>query len=180
MTFDKEKEINVWCDGGARNHTTKIGGYGVFIEYGNTKKMFQSGFINTTNNRMELSSVIYGLRKLKPTDKKINVFSDSAYIVNCINDKWYKKWKRDNRWKNSNGKPVENKDLWIKLLELFKKFPNINFIKVKGHSGIFGNEICDMLSTEAIGIVNQTGKAFKTKERLPDFMINYNLKFPIK
>ena len=88
------------------------------------------------------------MEQIKPTDIEIEVFSDSAYMVNCIQKKWYEKWQK-NGWKTSKKGPVENKDLWIKLLNLISPF-NVKFHKVAGHSGIELNEMADKLARKGI------------------------------
>lgn len=84
----------------------------------------------TTNNKMEMKAVIKALERLK-NSHNIKVYSDSAYLVNGMNE-WIYSWQKNN-WIKSDKKPVENKEYWIKLIELSKKH-NIEFIKVKGHS----------------------------------------------
>jgi len=76
------------------------------------------------------------------------LYSDSAYLVNCFNNRWYVSWQR-NGWKNSKGQPVENQDLWKRLLELLEKH-DVTFIKVKGHSDNEWNNRCDELARAAI------------------------------
>jgi ribonuclease HI len=92
---------------------------------------------------MELKSVIEGL-KATPISSEIDLYSDSAYVVNCFKDKWYTKW-RKNGWINSAKKPVENKDLWEILLQLVEA-RNVTFCKVKGHADNKWNNRCDQLA----------------------------------
>lgn len=93
----------------------------------------------TTNNKMEMKAVIKALERLKKSHN-IKVYSDSAYLVNGMNE-WIYSWQKNN-WIKSDKKPVENKEYWIKLIELSKKH-NIEFIKVKGHSGNQENDRAD-------------------------------------
>lgn len=102
---------------------------------------------NTTNNRMELQAVIEALTRLK-FPCRVNCYSDSAYLVNCFRNKWHVNWQR-NGWKNSKGQPVENQDLWKKLLELMEEH-EVTYIKVKGHSDNEWNNRCDELARAAI------------------------------
>ena len=97
---------------------------------------------------MELTACIRALEEVKRRDIQIEVYSDSAYIVNCINQKWYKKWQL-NGWKTSKKEPVENKDLWLRLLELLDRLP-VTFTKVKGHANIELNERADFLAKKWI------------------------------
>ena len=128
------KTINIYTDGACANNQSNqnIGGWGTILEYGETVKTLYGGQMNTTNNVMEMTAVIEGLKSLKSSTLKVNVFSDSAYVVNCFNEKWYIKW-RMNGWINSAKKPVENKELWMELIELVERISEINFYRVKGH-----------------------------------------------
>jgi ribonuclease HI len=101
---------------------------------------------NTTNNRMELMAPIMALRKIKKVSEVI-IYTDSTYLKNGITI-WIKKWEKNN-WKNTNKKPVKNKDLWIILNELSKE-QIIDWRWVKAHAGNKYNEIADKLATEAI------------------------------
>mgnify|MGYP001954921636 CR=1 FL=1 len=140
-------KIKLFTDGGCRKNG--IGGWGVVFVCGDVVKEVYGGTTNTTNNKMELTSVIEALKRVKRRDIPIKVYSDSAYIVNCFNDKWYVKWRR-NGWINSRGQPVENKDLWEELINLVESFDSIEFVKVKGHSGVEFNERADQLANQGI------------------------------
>jgi ribonuclease HI len=96
---------------------------------------------------MELTAAIEALSRLK-YPCKVLLYSDSAYLVNCFNNRWYEGWQR-NGWKNSKGQPVENQDLWQRLLELMQKH-DVSYIKVKGHSDNEWNNRCDELARAAI------------------------------
>ena len=101
---------------------------------------------NTTNNRMELMAPIMALRKIKKSSK-ITIYTDSTYLKNGITI-WIKSWEK-NDWQSANKKPIKNKDLWITLNELSKKY-SIDWKWVKSHAGNKYNEIADRLATEAI------------------------------
>tara|TARA_B110000971_G_scaffold203360_1_gene223855 strand:- start:128 stop:556 length:429 start_codon:yes stop_codon:yes gene_type:complete len=101
---------------------------------------------NTTNNRMELMAPIMALRKIKKSSK-ITIYTDSTYLKNGITI-WIKSWEK-NGWQSANKKPIKNKDLWITLNELSKKY-SIDWKWVKSHAGNKYNEIADRLATEAI------------------------------
>ena len=123
------------------------GGWGVVIFDNNNKQKNISGSEkNTTNNRMELSAAIMALKKIK-TNSEVIIYTDSTYVKNGITE-WVLKWK-ENGWKNSNKKPVKNKDLWIKLNNLCKKNAII-WKWVKGHSNNKYNNLADKLATDAI------------------------------
>ncbi len=123
------------------------GGWGVVIFDQNKKQKNISGNVkNTTNNRMELIAPIMALKKIK-VKSEIIIFTDSIYVKNGITE-WIKKWKK-NGWKNSNKKPVKNKDLWIKLDDLcFKN--KVTWKWIKGHSTNKFNNLADELATQAI------------------------------
>lgn len=99
-----------------------------------------------TNNSMELLAIIKGLEALE-RDSHVYVYSDSAYVVNAMNNGWWKDWK-DNNWKKRNGAPTPNAKLWKRLVHLCRRH-DIEFIKVKGHSGDTLNDRCDKLAKEA-------------------------------
>ena len=103
-----------------------------------------------TNNICELKGMINGCKTiaqvLEPTDVVL-IYSDSAYIINCYKQQWYKNWE-ENGWINSKKQPVANKELWEELIPFFKSH-NFKFEKVMGHSGDKWNEYVDKLAVEA-------------------------------
>jgi ribonuclease HI len=139
-------KVIIYCDGACsgNQHKNNTGGWGALLIFKNKEKEIFGGEKNTTNQRMELTACIKALEQLKNNRYPVEIYSDSAYLVNCINQAWYKKWEK-NGWKNSNKKPVENKDLWETLLELLDNY-NPKFIKVEGHSGVVQNERVDKLA----------------------------------
>ncbi len=101
---------------------------------------------HTTNQRMEVLAVIEALRSLPGP---VHVVSDSTYVVNCFRQKWWAGWRRRG-WRNSQGKPVANRDLWESLLALaLDDSRSVTFSWVKGHSGDKMNDLVDRLATEA-------------------------------
>lgn len=104
------------------------------------------GARDTTNQRMELQAVLEAVRS---NSGQLTIYSDSTYVVNCFNDQWYEGWlKRD--WKNSQKKPVANRDLWEPLVELYlKRSDELTFIWVKGHSGNKMNDLVDAMAVSA-------------------------------
>lgn len=115
--------------------------------YGEHIKEMSGAEPNTTNNRMELQAAIEALSILKEPCK-VTLYSDSAYLVNCFKQGWYKGWLK-NGWKNSKGQPVENQDLWKELLRLME-IHQVEYVKVKGHADNKWNNRCDELATGAI------------------------------
>jgi ribonuclease HI len=115
---------------------------------------FESGADpQTTNQRMEITAPLRALEALRPVadDDGILVRSDSLYVVNCFRQRWWVGWHRRG-WRNSQGKPVANRDLWEPLLELaLDPVPQVRFEWVKGHSGDRWNDVVDDLANTAAG-----------------------------
>ncbi len=140
------KKIEIYTDG-ACSKNPGPGGWAAVILYNELEKEIFGYSEMTTNQRMELTAAIMALQELRyPCD--VYLYSDSAYLVNCFLQKWYVNWER-NGWKNSKGAPVENQDLWVQLIKLFREH-KINFVKVKGHADNRLNNRCDELATTAI------------------------------
>ncbi|MBN2259074.1 MAG: ribonuclease HI [Clostridiales bacterium] len=131
------KTVNIYTDGGCSNNQNEInfGGWGAILEFKGVTKELCGSQSNTTNNRMEMMALIEGLKALKETEIIVNIYSDSSYLIECFKKRWYDKWLL-NGWKTSTKSPVENKDLWIILLDLINKFSDINFNRIKGHLDI--------------------------------------------
>ena len=123
------------------------GGWGAVLMINENKKEISGGNKNTTNNVMELTAVIEALKLLK-RPCNVNLYSDSAYVVNAFNQKWIYGWIK-NGWKNSNKEDVKNKELWQELISL-TKVHNVTFHKVKGHADNKYNNRCDELARNAI------------------------------
>jgi len=139
------KAIEIYTDGACRGNPV-AGGWGVYLLYKNEKKEFYGGKLNTTNNQMELTAAIEGLKVLKEPCK-VKLYTDSKYVMDGINS-WIANWKKNN-WKTASKKDVKNKDLWIELdAETCKH--EIEWIWVKGHSGNIGNEKADALANMGI------------------------------
>ncbi|MBR6880078.1 MAG: ribonuclease HI [Clostridiales bacterium] len=137
-------EVTIYTDGACSGNPGP-GGWGSILMVGPHKKELSGGEAVTTNNRMELMAVIKALEAL--TRKcKVNIYSDSAYVVNAFNQDWISGWIR-NGWKNSAKAPVANSDLWKRLIEL-TSYHETTFIKVKGHADNEYNNRCDQLAVE--------------------------------
>ena len=147
--MDNDKII-IYCDGACSGNQLKQnkGGWGAVLKYQDRTKEIYGGERNTTNQRMELTACIRALAEIKADNFDIEIYSDSAYLVNCIQKKWYEKWLK-NGWMNYKKKPVENRDLWISLLGLLAKH-NVKFTKVSGHSGVELNELADELARKGM------------------------------
>lgn len=140
------KNVNIYTDGACSGNPGP-GGWGAILMYNEVQKEISGGKENTTNNQMELQAVIEALRLLKEPCK-IQIYSDSAYVVNAFLEDWISGWIKKG-WKNSKKEPVKNKEQWLELLELLQNH-NYQFIKVKGHSDNIYNNRCDELAVNAI------------------------------
>lgn len=149
-------KIRIFTDGACSENPGPGGWAAVF----NTpKKCFTiSGFeLMTTNNRMELQAVVESIRKvstIKNADKiDFELYSDSAYVVNAINNKWVEKW-RMNGWKTTKQEDVKNRELWEEFMVLRTKALScgiyVQVIKIKGHAGNTFNEMVDRLAKEEV------------------------------
>lgn len=143
-------KIIIYCDGACSGNqfAENVGGWGAVLNYKDHHKEVYGGEKNTTNNIMELTAVIKALETVKTNNIPVEVYADSAYVVNGMNE-WICGWIKKN-WKKSNKKPVENKELWMKLNELSNKQLDIKFMKVKGHDGVELNELADTLANKGM------------------------------
>lgn len=144
---------SLYTDGATSNngYSNACGGYGWAIV--NNDKLIQDGsnmVTQATNNICELKGMIegceYALKIIEVFDT-VTVYSDSAYIINCYKQKWYKNWE-NNGWINSKKQPVANRKLWEKLIPFFEN-PTFIFEKVKGHSNDKWNNYVDGLAVKA-------------------------------
>ena len=139
-------KIKIYTDGACSGNPGKGGWAAIILNSDLNESSISGSESNTTNNRMELLAAIMALKKIKKKSD-ITIFTDSKYVKDGITD-WIKKWKLNN-WKNSNKKPVKNKDLWIKLNALCQK-NNVTWKWVKGHSNNKYNDLADELATNAV------------------------------
>ncbi len=140
------KQVTLYTDG-ACSGNPGAGGWGAILLFGKHILEISGGEAETTNNRMELTAVIEGLEHLK-YPCRVDVYSDSAYVVNAFLENWIEGWVRAN-WKKADKKPVLNSDLWQKLIALTQTHEVI-FHKVKGHADNELNNRCDELARGAI------------------------------
>ena len=143
---EDRNSITIYTDG-ACSCNPGAGGWGAVLMYGTEKKEISGFDPETTNNKMELTAVIEALSRLK-FKCNVELYSDSAYVVNAIKLGWLENWKNNN-WLGSDKKPVKNIELWQRLDELLS-IHNVNFNKVKGHSDNEFNNRCDELATTEI------------------------------
>lgn len=133
--------IVIYTDGASRGNPGP-GGYGIVMLYGALRKEISEGFRLTTNNRMELLSVIVALEALKKEGLEATVYSDSKYVVDAIEKKWVFDWER------KNFKDKKNPDLWKRFLTIYRKH-RVKFVWVKGHASNAENNRCDELAVAA-------------------------------
>jgi ribonuclease HI len=133
--------ITIYTDGSSLGNPGP-GGYGIILKSGDHYKELAQGYRLTTNNRMELLAVIVALESLKKAGSKVEIYTDSKYVVDAVNKSWVFSWEK----KGFKGK--KNPDLWKRFLEIHTKH-QINFNWVKGHAGNLFNEKCDQLAVEA-------------------------------
>ena len=137
-------KVVIYTDGACSGNPGP-GGWAAILMAGGVSKELCGGEPSTTNNRMELQAVINGLKALtRPCE--VDLYSDSAYVVNAFLQNWIGKWER-NGWRNSAKAEVANVDLWKELIAL-SKIHKINFIKVKGHADNPYNNRCDELAVK--------------------------------
>ncbi len=140
------EKVIIYTDGACSGNPGP-GGWGAILMYKENTKEISGGEKNTTNNIMELTAVIEGLKLLK-FSCEVEIYSDSAYVVNAFNQGWIYNWIKNN-WKTSGKEPVKNQEIWQELYSL-TKIHKVKFIKVKGHSDNEFNNRCDEMARNAI------------------------------
>ena len=140
------EKVIIYTDGACSGNPGP-GGWGAILMYKGVKKEISGGMKETTNNIMEVTAIIEALKCLK-VESDVQVYSDSAYVVNAFLQNWIVSWQKNN-WKTSDKNDVKNKELWQELLEL-TNIHQVKFIKVKGHSDNEYNNRCDELARKAI------------------------------
>ena len=126
-----DRPVTIYSDGACSGNPGP-GGWAAVVIDGDEERELSGAEGHTTNQRMEIRGALEGLRSLHGP-RHVGVYSDSAYVVNCFRDKWYERWLR-NGWKNSKKEPVENRDLWERMITLVRA-NDVEWVKVKGHSG---------------------------------------------
>lgn len=138
------KRVTIYTDGACKGNPGP-GGYAAILVYNGNEKVVSGGEANTTNNKMELTAVIAGLKALKePCETE--VYSDSRYVCDSINQSWVYKW-RENGWMRSKKEPALNAGLWEELL-LLLEIHSVKFVWIKGHNQHPYNERCDKIAVE--------------------------------
>lgn len=136
------KQIELFADGACSGNPGP-GGWGTILRFGDKEKELSGGSADTTNNRMEITAVLEGLKALK-YPCHVTITTDSQYVYNSITKGWAEGW-RKNGWIKKDKKPALNADLWEELLNEIAKH-EVNFVWIKGHNGHSENERCDALA----------------------------------
>lgn len=139
-------KVTIYTDGACSGNPGP-GGWGAILMASSNQKEISGGKKDTTNNIMELTAVIESLKLLK-RPCEVDLYSDSAYVVNAFLQNWISGWLKNN-WINSSKEEVKNKELWQELVSLTQTH-KVTFHKVKGHSDNKYNNRCDELARNAI------------------------------
>lgn len=152
MPNDRSDLLEIYTDGSAKK--MKVGGWAyIFVDAKNSTAIRKNNGNEapTTNQRMELLAAANALEDVfqlkEHRDKMITLFSDSAYLINCYLQEWWKNW-QNNGWRNAKKQPVANQDLWLRIIPYFT-LTRFDFQKVKGHANVYWNNECDELAQAA-------------------------------
>lgn len=152
VVTDKRPHVHIYTDGGAAPNPG-TGGWAAVLLWGEKRREIRGGEVNTTNNRMEMTAAIEGLRALK-RPCRVELHTDSQYLQRGVTE-WLPGWKRRN-WRRKTGS-IKNEDLWRTLDTLLEKH-DITWRWVRGHAGDYWNERCDELVGESIGELKRSGQ----------------------
>jgi len=145
---DTREKILIWTDGSS-NREKQDGGMAFASTFQDRRMERWQGYgPSTTNNQMEIGAILLALSCLQATAFPVIIYSDSKYTINCLT-MWHQRWAR-NGWKKADGGPVQNKELiqaTLSRLMAFRRFANVTFEWVKGHSGNVENERVDFLAS---------------------------------
>ena len=136
------KTVTLYTDGACSGNPGP-GGWGAILEFNGIEKELCGGAENTTNNRMELTAVIEGLKALKEPCI-VELYSDSKYVIDALEKGWAVSW-RAKGWKKADKKPALNPELWEALLDLCEKH-HLRYHWVKGHADNPKNNRCDEMA----------------------------------
>lgn len=143
-------KLRIYTDGACKNNPG-AGGWGCVIAREDKLDIISGGKEHTTNNEMELEAVINALKiATKADENEIEIISDSAYVINGINNCWIAKW-MCNGWKNSKGDSIKNRKKWEQIGKLMQRpigSKQIKLTKVKGHNGNPLNEMADGIASK--------------------------------
>ena len=147
------KKVSIYTDGACKGNPGP-GGWAAILEYRGLEREMSGGEPGTTNNRMELTAAIMGLKALKEPCE-VTLYSDSQYLVNAVNKGWLAEWSKKN-WRKADRSPVLNDDLWKEICGLLREHA-VEFVWVRGHDGHKYNERCDALAVAAAERFSEQG-----------------------
>jgi len=141
--------IDLYTDGACSGNPGP-GGWGYVLLCKEKEKYKEMSGYNesTTNNQMELTAVIEGIKAIKKPCC-LTIYTDSAYVHSAFTQGWINTWQL-NGFKNSQKKEVANKEFWLELIDLISLHKTVNWVKVKGHTDNYYNNLCDKLATDEI------------------------------
>lgn len=142
---EMKKHVELFTDGACSGNPGK-GGWGAVLRYGQSERELSGGEKSTTNNRMELTAVIMGLKALREPCH-VTLTTDSKYVSDGLSKGWARSWQK-NGWRKADKRPALNPDLWEELLRL-TDIHDVDIVWVKGHAGHPENERCDRLAVKA-------------------------------
>ena len=137
-------QVEIYTDGACLGNPGP-GGWAAILESGKHRRELTGSEAATTNNRMELSAAIAGLKALRRSCEVV-LYTDSRYVKQGMTE-WLPGWQRKG-WRTASGKPVENRDLWEQLVAAAEPH-RIRWKWVRGHNGVPGNERADQLARAA-------------------------------
>lgn len=143
----RDMAISIYTDGACQPNPG-VGGYGIILVEDGRRRELSGGFRRTTNNRMELYSVIRALEALPAGARGVTVFSDSQYVVNMYGGGHARRWRAAGWTRNGGKEPALNADLWGALLDLCERHA-VMFQWVRGHADHPENTRCDELAVAA-------------------------------
>lgn len=153
---EKDKMIVLYADGAHRG-SSDASAYSFYLQYQALERLEGFAVWGETNNAMEITAVLEGLRAIRTPKIPVKVYSDSKYVVDCFNQSWYKGWER-NGWKNSKKEPVKNANLWRELIQETKRFSFLTFAWVKGHGENDFNNLVDKKNNEVMDELERGSK----------------------
>ncbi|HUZ83593.1 MAG TPA: ribonuclease HI [Gaiellales bacterium] len=145
MAANEPQQVEIWTDGACSGNPGP-GGWAAVLRYGDAHRELSGGEPSTTNNRMELTAALEGLRALtRPV--AVTLVVDSSYVERAFTDGWIERWRR-NGWRTADRTPVKNRDLWEQLAAEVARH-RVTWSRVKGHAGDELNELADRLAVAA-------------------------------
>lgn len=148
-------KVRIYTDGACSGNPGP-GGWAVVFNTHNDCETLSGHELETTNNRMELMAVVKACERVlsgKVRGTSFELFSDSAYVVNAINNDWLHRWQK-NGWKTTRGEDIKNKDLWVRFSKVYarlgQKGVRVHITKIKGHAGNAFNEYVDQIAKDEV------------------------------